>query len=162
MDKHGRRSTYTGRIIYDRKLHQFSGRDAARVTRKALSFLPFEIGETDPTWYAHAHFESFLRWSMRFNFWPLGRLVSWEAHETQARELADRVAHSIASYLAVPSAVVDVGIYLRNLFMGSEFEFVLGLDPNYAKWIAHAAQATGTINMEDIYGRKKRRGKRSV
>ncbi len=154
MDKHGKISTWTGRRVYDRKLHPFSPRDAARVTRQALDFPAYNF-VSGMEQYADYNWRIFLVWAFKFNFFPMYRMFYTSQEENPDYTLAMEVGRTVAHYLGVPEQVVELGGLINEYILNSRWVSVIRLKPYFASIIWEAAHSVGTIYEEDIYGRKK-------
>jgi len=154
MNFRGERTTRTGRVVYNRKPHIFTERDAARIVRGALNFPDYNF-QSGMQAYADMTWRSFVNWSFRYNFWPMHRMFYTELEENPDAILARQIAGYVASYLGVPEVVVTLGEALRDFLMGSQWHEVIKLKPYFSSIIVNAAFEAGTIYEEDIYGRKR-------
>lgn len=154
MNWRGERTTRTGRIVYNRKPHHFTERDAARTVRSALNFPPYNFTSGMQA-YADINWRNFLDWSFRYNFWPMHRMFYTDLEKSPDAILAEQIAHWVAAKLGVPEMIVELGEGLRDLIFGSQFHEVIKLKPYFASIIVQSAWQAGTIFQEDIYGKRR-------
>jgi hypothetical protein len=157
MNTRGERSTRKGRVVYNRRPHIFSQRDAARVVRHALNFPPYQPA-TGLEQYADYTYRTFLEFSFRFNFLPMYRMFYQDWEKDPDTVLAEKIGSYVAASLGLGGEFYDkIVLGVRDLIFGSPYHAVMKLKPEFASIITSIAYATGTIYEEEIYGRKGRR-----
>jgi len=154
----GTTRTRTGRVVYNRKPHFFSGRDAARVTRQALNFPDIDImvwtgyGLSKMDEYAKFNFQSFCDWAGAWNFLPKS-MITWSWDESPVEDYAYEVASKIAGWLGVPDSVLELAGWIYGEFISGRFSGAFTIRPEYIASIVRGANQNTKFEGE-IYGRK--------
>lgn len=152
----GKTTTKKGRVVYNRKPHYFTQRDAARVTRQALNFIPWDSRYwVSMNAYALTYLPRFLDYAAKHNFFPMETMFYWEWEKPPNQLMADYITREIAGYIGVPEELTDVAIKIGEAILYSQWMPALKLKPGYAQLIVDACRNAGTIREEDIYGRKR-------
>ena len=155
MDGFGKSSTWTGRIVYDRKLHPYTERDAARIVRRALDFTAYNpwTGMED---YSDIHWRTFVTWAFRYNFLPMHRMFATYQEEDPGFALGKEIGGYVAALLGVDYAT-ELGAAIGEYILNSRWISSIRVSNYFASILWDIAYGVGTIRQEDIYGRKETR-----
>ncbi len=155
----GLTTTRTGRVVYHRKRHMLSDRDAARVTRRALNFIWYSLpvyegpGLSKMDAYARFYFRDFCNYASHWNFLPKS-MIHEGYEDSPAEDYAFSLATKVAGWLGVPDAALDLAGWIYGEFISGTFQNSFRLDPYFASIIV---QSIGLNNQreDEIYGNEK-------
>jgi hypothetical protein len=157
----GTTRTRTGRVVYNRKPHLFSGRDAARVTRQALDFLRYSYGVwtgeglSKKDVYSVYHFQKFCDWAGAWNFFPES-MIEEVGNESEIEDYAVELGFKIASWLGLPDFAVDLGSWFYGEFISGKFSASFKVKREFSSMIVMGVKKN-TKTEGELYGHEKQR-----
>lgn len=152
----GTTTTRTGRVVYNRKTHIFTERDAARITRRALDFprmrywvwTGYGLSRMDEA--AKYNFQSFCDYAGRWNFFPKS-MIREEWDDSPVQDFAAMIAFRIAGQMGAPDWAVDIASILYSAFVSGHFSSSFKLDPAFSSMIVQGVRQN-TRTEGEIYG----------